>query len=186
MLRHRATATEVQLRRAEVIRLRFARLSEPDIARRLGVSAATISRDLRAIHDSWSERLQSSFNVSLELGEAVALFNTLESSAVRELVRLQDKGNAKTASVVRCILAARTIREARLNLFVSVGLIPPTLSAANQLPRADDVRRAIWAARAQRRLVPSEAERQWLGKAGSGSGLLDAGAAEASTNGQRG
>jgi transposase len=53
MAERRATDAEIKRRRIQVLRLRFAQLSEPEIAERLGVSASTISRDLQAVHDGW-------------------------------------------------------------------------------------------------------------------------------------
>ena len=60
--RSRSTYAEIEIRREQVLRLRFARLSEPEIAERLRVSASTVSRDLQVIHESWGERFRAEFD----------------------------------------------------------------------------------------------------------------------------
>ena len=68
--RSRSTYAEIEIRREQVLRLRFARLSEPEIAERLRVSASTVSRDLQVIHESWGERFRAEFDPEPKLGHA--------------------------------------------------------------------------------------------------------------------
>ena len=70
--RSRSTYAEIEIRREQVLRLRFARLSEPEIAERLRVSASTVSRDLQVIHESWGERFRAEFDPLREINEAIA------------------------------------------------------------------------------------------------------------------
>ena len=97
------------------------------------------------------------------LPEAVALFNVLEGAAVKELVRLEDEGEARTSSKMRCILTARAMRDARLNLPANVGLIGSHLPAVNRLPSAEEIRKVFQTVRTETQSsVISEAGRGWL------------------------
>jgi predicted transcriptional regulator len=146
--RNRATDAEIQLRRVQVLRLRFAELSETEIAERLGVSPSTVSRDLEATQDQCSERFRSSFDVGRELAEAVALFEVLEGAAVRELVRLEPEVVGGAAAKVKCIHAAGAMRSRRVELLAAVGLMAANnVRPRNELPSAAEIRLAIESAR---------------------------------------
>ena len=117
-----------------MLRLRFAALFEPEIAQKLNTSAATVSRDLQAIHKSWGARSRDSFDVVGEVAESVALFGMLEASALRELIRLEAQANSVTGSKIRCLWAARAMREARLDLLAAVGIIGASLPGCQHTP----------------------------------------------------
>jgi hypothetical protein len=145
--RHRATDAEIEIRRAQVLRLRFAGLTESEIAGRFGVSTATVSRDLAEIHENWAERFRSKFDVVDELADAASLFQVLEAATVRELLRLEAKENGSTASMVKCIQVAGAMRTRRINLLVIAGLMTAIPLAAHGLPSAEVIRQAIEAAK---------------------------------------
>jgi hypothetical protein len=139
-------------------------MSEPEIARTLGISPSTVSRDLQEVQVGWGERFRSSFDPVREVAEAVALFDVLEGIAVREAVRLDGQANASTGAKMRSLWAAKAMREARLDVLGAVGLIGPALPAANTVPRAAAILAAFRAARSQsgRAPVVSPAERAVL------------------------
>ena len=82
--RYQATAAEIEERRARAVRLRFARLSESEIAQKLNVSAATVCRDLRAAQQDWAQRFGRQRDAAEEVGEAIALFQLLEGAAQQD------------------------------------------------------------------------------------------------------
>lgn len=142
--RQRATDGEIEVRRQQVLRLRLARFSEPEIGARLGVSPATVSRDLAEIQKTWGERFQNQFDVLRELAETVALYELLEGAAVRELIRLEADPKAGTTSKVKAIVAAGNNRKIRTDLLVSAGLLvalPPPSS--HNLPTAAEIQAAL-------------------------------------------
>ena len=116
--RHRATTAEIEERRAEVVRLRFAGLSEREIAKRVAVSAPTVSRDLAAARAEFGR----SHNAAHEVGEGVSLFALLEATAIRELVRLEAEGTPATGAKMQCCWLAKSARQARLDLLHAMGL----------------------------------------------------------------
>ena len=145
--RGRSTYAEIEIRREQVLRLRFARLSEPEIAERLRVSASTVSRDLQVIHESWGERFRAEFHPLREINEAIALYAVLEAAALRELVRLETEANGGTAGKMKCIHAAGAMRSRRVDVLVAAGLMNATeLRAQHALPRAAEIRAAVEAA----------------------------------------
>src|SRR5438046_6995556 len=119
----RATEAEIERRRTEVLRLRFAQLSESEIATTLGISVPTVSRDLAAIQAKWADRFGTAFDPARELGEAVALYTNLEGAALRELHRLEGKSHASTAEALKCIQTAGAMRANRIDLLVECGLV---------------------------------------------------------------
>jgi hypothetical protein len=143
--RRRSTQFEIEFRREEVLRLRLAHLSEPEIAERLCVSAATVSRDLRNIHENWGERFRAEFDPLREINEAVAVYSVLEAAALRELVRLESEpSKSTTAAKMKTIHAAGAMRARRVEVLVAAGLMNTTdLRSQSTLPRAADIRAAI-------------------------------------------
>ena len=121
--RHRATPFEIEERRTRVVHLRHAGLSEPEIGRRLGVSAATVSRDLQTVREDWSRRFGSNYDAAREVGEGVSLFGLLEATAIRELLRLESETKRSTGAMMQCCWVARSARQARIDLLVSAGVI---------------------------------------------------------------
>lgn len=168
MSRYRATPAEVEQRRALVLRCRFARMGEAEIARRLAVSTSTVSRDLEAIHKDWGSRFRDSFDVAHEVAEAAELFGLLEAEALKELLRLDGQARASTGSRMRCLWAARSMREARLDLLVGAGLLT-ALTPMNRLPRAAEIRAALQAVRLEDLKVVSAAELAVLNGRGDSS-----------------
>lgn len=158
----RATSAEISLRRAEVLRLRLTGLSESEIGRQLRVSAPTVSRDLLAIQQTWAE-FDKGFDGRAEIGESIARLRVLESSAMRELARLE-RENGPTNSKMRCLWAACGMRRALTDLLLATGRLavvsdaPPALS----LRTAAQIREAFRAARVDPTDLISEGERDWL------------------------
>jgi predicted transcriptional regulator len=165
--RHRATDLEIETRRAHVVRLRFARLSEPEIAEKLSVSPSTVSRDLQAIHENWGQRFQANFDAVRELAEAVALFELLEGAAVKELVRLETEGSSGAAATMRCILTAASMRAQRINLLLTAGVIAESaVRPRSALPRAAEIKAAIESARLEPCEIVRNAEPAWRPRGG--------------------
>jgi hypothetical protein len=158
--RRRTTLGELESRRSEALRLRFAGESESRIAERLGVSVATISRDLRATRESLSREFNDAEFARHEIASAVSLFTFLENAAVRELLRL-DADPSATNAKVKCILAAHTMRLARLEALAAVGLITMSLPSPNSLPRAAKIREMFVTVRNEQRDLMSAEERRW-------------------------
>jgi predicted transcriptional regulator len=160
---HRATTAEIVARRARVLRLRLTGLSEPEIGEQLGVSAATVSRDLIAVQQGWAEEFGDRFNAKAEIGESVALFGVLEAAAMRELAKLEAE-NGSTSQKVRCLWAARGMRQAKHDLLMATGMIRhgSDMPPASNLPTAAEIRRAIHLARITPDDLVSEGERRWL------------------------
>jgi DNA-binding CsgD family transcriptional regulator len=79
-----ATEGELEERRREVVRLRARRMSELQIARALGVSASTVSRDLGWVRSNWQEMFGPNphFDVAVFIGESLALFAEIEATAL--------------------------------------------------------------------------------------------------------
>jgi hypothetical protein len=155
MSRQRATAAEVEVRRAAVLRLRLAKLSESEIAKELKVSTATISRDLAAVKEAWAERFRTEFDPLHEVGEGISVYELLEGSAIRELDRLEKaEPGATTLDKMRCVATAKAIRQARIDFLLVVGFFNTPLNGASRLPTADEIRRAILAARVPNALIP--------------------------------
>jgi hypothetical protein len=122
-------------------------LSEPEIAERLRVSAATASRHLKAIHESWGTGFRAEFDPLREIHEAIALYKVLEAAALEELVRLETEGDSRTAA------------ESQMHPCRWRDVCPPgrsacgggllnaaELRAQNTLPRAAEIRAAVEAA----------------------------------------
>jgi predicted transcriptional regulator len=161
--RNRATDAEIERRRAQALRLRFARLSEPEIAERLGVSPATVSRDLQVVHQTWGERFQTHFDLGRELVEAVLLFEILEGAAVKQLVRLEGEADSGATAIVKCVLAAAELRTRRLNLFAAAGLIGDSpVRTQTALPSAAEIRAAIESVRFEQLDIVPDVGRGWL------------------------
>jgi transposase len=157
--KHRATIDEIGVRRAEVVRLRFTGMSEPEIAGQLRVSSATVCRDLQAIQQTWGDQLGKNFDAKNEVAEALGLFELLEAAAVRELAKLESHGYRATASRMKCLSAARTMRSARIDLLAGIGFLGPSLPTTN-IPNAASIRLALRDARASERNLISPAERR--------------------------
>ena len=138
--RHRATTTEIQERRARVVALRFAKFSELEIGRRLGISASTASRDLQAAREEWTRRFGNNYDSGKEVGEGVALFGLLEATAVRELLRLEAETKRSTGAMMQCCWVARSARQARIDLLVDSGVIGSELEPALTGTDADSIR----------------------------------------------
>ena len=157
MSKRRSTPAEVEHRRERVLRLRFARLGEAEIARQLAVSASTVSRDLAAIHEHWGDRFRASFDLGHEIAEAAEFFSILEAEALKELIRLDGQAGPATGSRIRCLWAARAMREAKLDLLATAGLLT-ALPPQHRLPRAAEIRAVLQAARREARQIMSPAE----------------------------
>ena len=138
--RHRATPAEIDERRTRVVHLRHAGLSEPEIGRRLGVSAATVSRDLQTVRVDWSRRFGSNYDAAREVGEGVSLFGMLESTAVRQLSRLESETKPSTGAMMQCCWVARSARQARIDLLVAAGVIGSEQETTPTGTDADSIR----------------------------------------------
>jgi len=140
----RATEAEIEQRRAEVLRLRFAQLSESEIAERMGVSVPTVSRDLAAIQAEWANRFGTEFEPARELGEAVALYKHLEGAALRELHRVEAEGGS-TAARLKCMQTAGAMRDSRLDLLHKCGLVGKKVEPPpqNRIQNANEIRERL-------------------------------------------
>lgn len=139
--RYQATAAEIEERRARAVRLRFARLSESEIAQKLNVSAATVCRDLRAAQQDWAQRFGRQRDAAEEVGEAIALFQLLEGAAIDELNRLESEKDSSTGAKMQTLWAARAMRLARLDLLVTTGALKPIVESGTM--RATELRAVL-------------------------------------------
>jgi predicted transcriptional regulator len=143
---------EVELRRKEVVRLRLRRMSQMAIASLLGVDQATISRDLRWIRDHWKEKYGSPNGVSPEheLGEAVAMYEDTEQSALMEFHMIQQAAATRKLSPMfvsrqrmACLRTALVARKMRVELLQEYGLIEKSLGTIGldtTRMKADDIK----------------------------------------------
>jgi predicted transcriptional regulator len=144
---------DVELRRKEVVRLRLRRMSQLAIASLLGVDQSTISRDLRWIRQHWKEKYGSPRGVSPEheLGEAVAMYEDTEQSALMEFHMIQQAAATRKLSPMfvsrqrmACLRTALVARRMRIELLQENGLIDRKLGTLGvdhtMSMKADEIR----------------------------------------------
>lgn len=99
----RYTKDGMESRREQVATLRLQHLTQEQIADRLGVSMATVSRDLQAVRDEWAERRTQRYEdwVAEEIAKLDAMEKTwlpaalngreLNANAVRQVLAIMDR-----------------------------------------------------------------------------------------------
>lgn len=99
----RTTMTdEIADRRAQVAALRLSRLSLSEIARRLGVSTATVHSDMLAVRAEWAERRLTAYEEWV--GEELATLDQLQ----RAMLPLARTGQEKAVDRVLSIMDRRS------------------------------------------------------------------------------
>jgi hypothetical protein len=150
-----ATEGELEERRLTVVHLRLRRLSLARISQRLGVSEATISRDLEWIraHRQRVYGATPTLDAAELIGESVALYEDIEATALR----VAHSGDLSVRDRLRCMNTAMAAREKKTALLQDVGLLDraaPDLVVG--LPTAAQIRSAIEAASLEQYDVGSE------------------------------
>ena len=135
-------------RRVQVAALRLAHLSQPEIARQVGVALATVNADLQALRKEWAERRLTSYEEWLE--EELAKLDRLE----RSLLPLAIQGKVTVVDRVLAIMD----RRAKL-----LGLDAPELHR-HTIVSMDAVDAEI--ERLERALADSDSEAERAGDAG--------------------
>ena len=93
---------EILDRRTQVAALRLSRLSFSEIARRLGVSVATVHSDMTAIRSEWAERRLTAYEDWI--GEELATLDALQ----RSMLPLARTGQEKAVDRVLSIMDRRS------------------------------------------------------------------------------
>lgn len=93
---------EILDRRTQVAALRLSRLSFSEIARRLGVSVATVHSDMTAIRAEWAERRLTAYEDWI--GEELATLDALQ----RSMLPLARTGQEKAVDRVLSIMDRRS------------------------------------------------------------------------------
>jgi predicted transcriptional regulator len=137
-----STVGELEERRAQVMRLRHRRLSEAAIARALGVSASTVSRDLAHIraHSQESFGPNPTFDASIFIGESLARYEDIESAAMHDSA----KAGITLKERMRCFQVAMVARNHQVSLLLDTGVIARSLGTLTVgLPTAAQIRTAL-------------------------------------------
>jgi hypothetical protein len=155
-----ATESELAERRSRVAQLRLRRMSLSEIGRQLGVSEATICRDLEWIrlHRQRMFGASPTLDPAELVGDSVELFQDVEAAALLY-------GESDSLSIrdrLRCLSTAMSAREKRLALLQSIGLICPTSPRPHSnLPTAAEIRMAIESSPIETCDVIHNAEHAW-------------------------
>jgi AcrR family transcriptional regulator len=133
--------SDVEFRRERVVELRAMRMTLSQIARALGVSTATVHRDLAVIReDSEDLYARAGLNAAEVLGEAIARYRLYESDAYR----LSRSPTAKPVERLLALREARANREAQMTLLQDLGLLNRVLGSITVgLPTAAQIRTAL-------------------------------------------
>jgi HTH domain len=133
--------SDVEFRRERVVELRAMRMTLSQIARALGVSTATVHRDLALIReDSEDLYARAGLNAAEVLGEAIARYRLYESDAYR----LSRSPTAKPVERMLALREARANREAQMALLQDLGLLNRVLGSITVgLPTGAQIRAAL-------------------------------------------
>jgi hypothetical protein len=133
--------SDVAFRRERVLEFRAMRMTLRQIAHALGVSTATIHRDLALIREQSEDvYARAGLNAAAVLGEAIARYQLYESDAYR-------LSRSPTATPVERMLAlreARANRQAQMALLQDLGLLNRVLGTITVgLPTGSQIRAAL-------------------------------------------
>lgn len=126
-------------RRQKVQTLRLRGFTQQQIASALSTDQSTVSRDLAWIRAHRDDVFGTTgkYDTSQELGEAVALFQDVEMSALRDYARLPTS-NVKDRNA--CLRTAVFTRLSRLNVLQDAGFLERKIGTVGIQLRADAVR----------------------------------------------
>ena len=110
---------ELDDRRRRVVQLRLRKLTQVDIAKALGIEQRTVSRDLAWVRKHWRDvyGVPVQVNPAEEIGEAVAVYEGIEVSALRDYSRL---GVEETGTKLACLRTAMVARKMRLSVLAEL------------------------------------------------------------------
>lgn len=164
-------ADEIEQRRLHVVRLRNQQKSIYAIAKELGASASTISRDLDWIRKHWRDQFGRSPSIDPGeiVGETLSVYRESERLLFEEYVTLGKLDYSVGAAKVRvmAIEAASRQRERYMNLLMDLGVLDRATASRNDsgthatpVLRAADMRRLISGATVSDDMLIPEIERQ--------------------------
>lgn len=161
--------SEQEMRRERVLQLRLRKMTEAAIAAIVGVSEATVSRDLHWIRQSWKDRYGAlpNFDPAEEVGIALALFEEIEVNAMLEYATIKTETQNRRISPMfaarqrmACMKLAADMRSRRVNLLQDLNIIDRALGTLTvALPRAKQIRETIRTAQVTDDMLLPPAER---------------------------
>lgn len=90
---------EIASRRQQVAALRMSHWTQTEIAKAVGVSVATVNRDLQAVREDWAERRDAAY--SSWVAEELAKLDALERSWLPRALKVQDADVSAVREVLR-------------------------------------------------------------------------------------
>jgi hypothetical protein len=148
----RSTPIELDARRVKVLTLRLHRMTQAQISTALAIDQTTVSRDLTWIAQHWKERfgVPAALDPSQEIGEAIALFADIETSALVEFDTLTETALQRGLSLVfiskqrmACLRTAMEARQRRVSLLQGLGLLDRQPENIGVTLGADGIRQAL-------------------------------------------
>jgi predicted transcriptional regulator len=137
----RQSDNELAFRRQKVLKLRARRVSEAQIGRALGVSEATVSRDLAWIREHWRELFgpTPTFDPAAFVGETLSRYEEIEAIALVDAA----KANGLRERMA-CFHVAMLARDRQVSLLQDLGLLRHMSDTpVRGLPTAAQIRAAL-------------------------------------------
>ncbi len=150
-----AEEAEMEARRGRVLAMHLRKLTQPAIAAIIGVSQATISRDLQWIYANWRHLYgwPVGLNVAEFIGETLAMYSDHEQQSLLEVQELKMAAQNRRISpmfISRARSAARrtamAARMAQVQLLQDLGHVERqvgSLDVTHRVAKAEDIRRLL-------------------------------------------